>query len=98
MTIYEIKRIAEISKEHIQRLQDAGLDQHVLTVQREYVQHIGKVLGFYDELVKALNKIDTHGIAVEEASHEELVGFIYELKGIANEALIRVGERLPIRN
>lgn len=96
MSLYEIKRIADISDEHIQRLEEAGLGHHILSVQREYVQHVKEVLGVYDELVKSLNFIDTHGIAVEEATHEELVDFIAELKQVANDALIKAGERLPI--
>lgn len=48
-------------------------------------------------LIRALDQIDTHGIAVEEVSHEELVEFISELKQITNDALIAVGERLPIK-
>jgi len=95
MSMYEIKRIAEISKEYIERLENAGLGQYILTVQREYVQHVGEVVKAYDGLIKALNNIDTHGIAVEEVTHEELVDFIGELKQIANDALIDVGERLP---
>ncbi|WCF11565.1 hypothetical protein NDS46_29915 (plasmid) [Paenibacillus thiaminolyticus] len=98
MSLYEIRKITEISEEYIKRLEDAGLGQHILSVQREYVQHVGEILKAYDGLLMALNKIDTHGIAVEEASHEELVEFIVELKEFANEALINVGERLPTRN
>lgn len=45
-------------------------------------------------MLKALRMIDTHGIAVEEATHEELVEFIAELKELAYKALLTVGERI----
>ncbi|PIH59133.1 hypothetical protein [Paenibacillus sp. LK1] len=44
-------------------------------------------------MLKALNAIDTHGIAVEEVSHEELIEYIAELKEIAYKALVDVGDR-----
>ncbi|MFL1672546.1 hypothetical protein [Paenibacillus dendritiformis] len=93
MSLYEIKRIVEINEEYIQRLEEAGLGQHVLSVQREYVQHVNQLLTLHVELVSALKKIDMHGVAVEEATHEELVEFIAELKEFTNDALIKVGER-----
>jgi DNA polymerase I-like protein with 3'-5' exonuclease and polymerase domains len=49
-------------------------------------------------LLSAMNMIDTHGIAVEESTHEELIEFIAELKQIANDALIKVGESLQIKS
>jgi hypothetical protein len=48
-------------------------------------------------LIAALNKIDTHGLAVEEASYEELVDFIKELKDMAYEALVAIGERIEVK-
>lgn len=37
----EEMNIDEISKEHILKLKEAGLKEHILSVQREYVEHTG---------------------------------------------------------
>lgn len=96
--IAEIKRIHGIAKAHVEQMDNEKLGRNILSVQREYVQHVGVLLAQNDELIKALSRIDTHGIAVEEATHDELVQFIAEIKNMANDALMKVGERLSIGN